>query len=67
VAGTVSFANIAIQPLNQLFHYSFPKYRVIPGGTELAANLVHVFGRYGAGRDRAVLRILAQADERIPF
>ena len=43
VAGTVSFANIAIEPLNQLFHYSFPKYRVIPGGTELGGNLWYMF------------------------
>jgi predicted RND superfamily exporter protein len=43
VAGTVSFANIAITPLNQLFHYSFPKYRVIPGGTELGGNLWYMF------------------------
>jgi uncharacterized protein len=43
VAGTVSFANIAIEPLNQLFHYSFPKYRVIPGGTELGGNLWYLF------------------------
>ncbi len=43
VAGTVSFANIAIEPLNQLFHYSFPKYRSIPGGTELGGNLWYMF------------------------
>jgi uncharacterized protein len=43
VAGTVSFANIAIEPLNQLFHYSFPKYRVIPSGTELGGNLWYMF------------------------
>ncbi len=43
VAGTISFANIAIEPLNQLFHYSFPKYRVVPGGTELGGNLWYMF------------------------
>lgn len=43
VAGTVSFANIAIEPLNQLFHYSFPKFRVIPSGTELGGNLWYMF------------------------
>jgi uncharacterized protein len=40
---TVSFANIAIQPLNQLFHYGFPKFRVIPSGTELGGNLWYLF------------------------
>jgi len=43
VAGTVSFANIAIEPLNQLFHYSFPKFRVVPSGTELGGNLWYMF------------------------
>jgi uncharacterized protein len=43
VAGTVSFANVAIEPLNQLFHYSFPKYRVVPNGTELGGNLWYMF------------------------
>jgi predicted RND superfamily exporter protein len=41
--GTVSFSNLAIQPLNQLFHYSFPKFRVIPSGTELGGNLWYMF------------------------
>src|SRR6516165_2395727 len=43
IAGTVSFANITIEPLNQLFHYSFPKFRVIPSGTELGGNLWYLF------------------------
>jgi hypothetical protein len=43
VVGTVAFSNVAIQPLNQLFHYSFPKFRVIPNGTELGGNLWFMF------------------------
>jgi len=39
----VSFANIAIKPLNQLFHNGYPKYRVIPSGTELGGNLWYMF------------------------
>jgi predicted RND superfamily exporter protein len=39
----VSFSNIAIKPLNQLFHNGFPKYRIIPSGTELGGNLWYMF------------------------
>jgi predicted RND superfamily exporter protein len=38
-----SFNNIAIQPLNQLFHNGFPKFRSIPSGTELGGNLWYLF------------------------
>ncbi|MGH7932983.1 MAG: efflux RND transporter permease subunit [Candidatus Binataceae bacterium] len=39
----VSFANLAIKPLNSIFHNGFPKYRTIPSGTELGGNLWYMF------------------------
>jgi len=39
----VSFNSIAIQPLNQLFHNGFPKFRSTPNGTELGGNLWYMF------------------------
>ncbi|MGH8014240.1 MAG: efflux RND transporter permease subunit, partial [Candidatus Binataceae bacterium] len=42
-AAVVSFASIAIKPLNSIFHYGFPKYRMIPSGTELGGNLWYMF------------------------
>jgi predicted RND superfamily exporter protein len=42
-AAVVSFASLAIKPLNSMFHYGFPKYRMIPSGTELGGNLWYMF------------------------
>jgi uncharacterized protein len=42
-AGVASFANIAIKPLNMMFHNGFPKYQSIPVGTELGGNLWYMF------------------------
>jgi predicted RND superfamily exporter protein len=39
----VSFANLAIQPLDMMFHNGFPKFRGIPGGTQLGGNLWYMF------------------------
>lgn len=39
----ISFANLAIKPLNMMFHNGFPKYQAIPGQTELGGNLWYMF------------------------
>ena len=39
----VSFANMAIEPLDMMFHNGFPKFRSIPSGTELGGNLWYMF------------------------
>lgn len=39
----VSFSNVAIKPLNMMFHNGFPKYQSIPTGTELGGNLWFLF------------------------
>jgi predicted RND superfamily exporter protein len=39
----VSFASIAIKPLNMMFHNGFPKYNAVPGQTELGGNLWYMF------------------------
>ena len=41
--GVVSFSSVAIEPLNQLFHNGFPKFRSVPSGTELGGNLWYMF------------------------
>jgi len=41
--GVVSFNSVAIEPLNQLFHNGFPKFRSVPSGTELGGNLWYMF------------------------
>jgi predicted RND superfamily exporter protein len=38
-----SFNSIAIEPLNQMFHNGYPKFRSIPNGTELGGNLWYMF------------------------
>ena len=42
-AAVVSFANLAIKPLNMMFHNGHPKYQAIPGQTELGGNLWYMF------------------------
>jgi len=39
----VSFADLAIKPLNMMFHNGFPKFRSIPNGTQLGGNLWYMF------------------------
>jgi uncharacterized protein len=39
----VSFNSQAIEPLNQTFHNSYPKFRGIPSGTQLGGNLWYMF------------------------
>jgi predicted RND superfamily exporter protein len=41
--GVASFTNIAMKPLNMMFHNGFPKYQSIPAGTELGGNLWYMF------------------------
>ena len=41
--GVVSFDSLAIEPLNQMFHNGFPKFRSIPSGTQLGGNLWYMF------------------------
>jgi uncharacterized protein len=41
--GVVSFNSLAIEPLNQMFHNGFPKFRSVPSGTELGGNLWYMF------------------------
>jgi predicted RND superfamily exporter protein len=38
-----SFTNIAMKPLNMMFHNGFPKFQSIPMGTELGGNLWYMF------------------------
>jgi predicted RND superfamily exporter protein len=38
-----SFTNVAIKPLNMMFHNGFPKFQSIPAGTELGGNLWYMF------------------------
>ncbi len=38
-----SFTNVAIKPLNMMFHNAYPKYLSIPSGTELGGNLWYLF------------------------
>jgi uncharacterized protein len=42
-AAVASFTNIAIKPLNMMFHNGYPKYQSIPVGTELGGNLWYLF------------------------
>src|SRR6266852_5788579 len=39
----VSFATQAIEPLDQMFHNGFPKYRAVPLGSQLGGNLWFMF------------------------
>jgi predicted RND superfamily exporter protein len=39
----VSFSTQAIEPLDQMFHNGFPKYRAVPLGTQLGGNLWFMF------------------------
>src|SRR5580704_4184573 len=39
----VPFSDLAIKPLNMMFHNGFPKFRSIPNGTELGGNLWYMF------------------------
>jgi uncharacterized protein len=39
----VAFANLAIKPLDMMFHNGFPKFRSIPTGTQLGGNLWYMF------------------------
>jgi predicted RND superfamily exporter protein len=41
--GVVSFDSVAIEPLNQMFHNGFPKFRTVPNGTQLGGNLWYLF------------------------
>jgi uncharacterized protein len=38
-----SFTNVAIRPLNMMFHNGYPKFDGIPAGTELGGNLWYMF------------------------
>lgn len=38
-----SFTNVAIKPLNMMFHNGYPKFDAIPAGTELGGNLWYMF------------------------
>ncbi|HEX3408695.1 MAG TPA: MMPL family transporter [Candidatus Binataceae bacterium] len=38
-----SFTNMAIKPLNMMFHNGFPKFQSIPTGTQLGGNLWYLF------------------------
>ena len=41
--GVASFTNIAMKPLNMMFHNGYPKFQSIPAGTELGGNLWYMF------------------------
>ena len=41
--GVASFANVAMQPLNMMFHNGFPKFKSVPSGTQLGGNLWFLF------------------------
>lgn len=41
--GVASFTNIAMKPLNMMFHNGYPKFESIPAGTELGGNLWYMF------------------------
>ncbi len=41
--GVVSFDSLAMEPLNQMFHNGFPKFRSTPSGTQLGGNLWYMF------------------------
>jgi predicted RND superfamily exporter protein len=42
-SAVVSFASLAIKPLNMMFHNGHPKFQSIPSGTQLGGNLWFLF------------------------